>query len=115
NIKIFPSIRFECFLVLLKNCSFIIGNSSAGIHEAPVYGVPTLNLGTRQSNRFAHESIRNERFNEADILSAISAIEAGTRFPPSTYYGSGSSALRFLDALQGIWDTSTQKQFVDIG
>ena len=31
NIKLFPSIRFEYFLTLLKNADFIIGNSSLGI------------------------------------------------------------------------------------
>ena len=33
--RVFPSIRFEYFLSLLKHSDFIIGNSSAGIREAP--------------------------------------------------------------------------------
>ncbi len=49
--KIFPSIRFEYYLTLLKNSRFIIGNSSSGIIEAPYYGVSTINLGDRQKNR----------------------------------------------------------------
>ena len=49
--KIFPSLRFEYFLTLLKNAQFIIGNSSAGIREAPYYNVPIINIGTRQKNR----------------------------------------------------------------
>ena len=44
NFKIFKSMRFEYFLTLLKNCQFIIGNSSAGVREAPFYGVPALNI-----------------------------------------------------------------------
>ena len=48
NFKIIPSLRFEFFLSLLKNFSFIIGNSSCGIMEAPYYGVPTINIGNRQ-------------------------------------------------------------------
>lgn len=55
--RIFPSIRFEYFLTLLKNAKCIIGNSSVGIREAPVYGVPTINLGTRQNKRFEYSSI----------------------------------------------------------
>ncbi|MGL5507178.1 MAG: UDP-N-acetylglucosamine 2-epimerase, partial [Paraclostridium sp.] len=31
---IYPSMRFEYFLTLLKECEFIIGNSSSGIREA---------------------------------------------------------------------------------
>ena len=49
--RIFPSIRFEYYLTLLKNCRFIIGNSSSGIMEAPYYGVSTINIGDRQKNR----------------------------------------------------------------
>ncbi|MFZ0597346.1 MAG: UDP-N-acetylglucosamine 2-epimerase, partial [Flavobacterium sp.] len=48
--RIFPSLRFEYFLMLLKNSQFIIGNSSAGIREAPYYGIPIINIGTRQQN-----------------------------------------------------------------
>ena len=53
--KIYPSIRFEYFLVLLKQSELIIGNSSAGVREAPFYGVPTVNIGTRQHRRALNE------------------------------------------------------------
>jgi len=51
NIRVFPSVRFEAFLVLLKNSKFIIGNSSSLIRESPVFGVPSFNIGTRQLGR----------------------------------------------------------------
>jgi UDP-N-acetylglucosamine 2-epimerase (hydrolysing) len=35
----------------------IIGNSSAGIREAPYYGLPIINIGTRQQNRAVHADI----------------------------------------------------------
>ena len=59
RIKIFPSLRFEYFLRLLKESQFIIGNSSAGIREAPYYDVPTVNIGTRQNNRAQLDTIYN--------------------------------------------------------
>ena len=68
---IIKSFRFEYFLTLLKNSEFIIGNSSAGVREAPIYGVPTINIGNRQKNRFSHESIINVDFNEKKIIQAI--------------------------------------------
>ena len=40
--RIFPSLRFEYFLVILKNAQFTIGNSSAGVREAPYYNIPKL-------------------------------------------------------------------------
>ena len=51
NFKIIQSMRFEYYLTLLKNCRFIVGNSSSGIIEAPYFGVPSINLGNRQKNR----------------------------------------------------------------
>ena len=50
-VRIFPSLRFEYFLTLLKHSEYIIGNSSAAIREAPFYGIPTINIGTRQNNK----------------------------------------------------------------
>jgi len=39
------------FLDLLRNSDAIVGNSSAGIIEAPALGVPTINIGDRQKGR----------------------------------------------------------------
>ena len=64
--KIFESLRFERFVSLLKNSKFIIGNSSSGIYEAPVLGVPTINIGESQHKRLNSRAIKNlkiESFN----------------------------------------------------
>ena len=55
--RILPSMRFEHYLSLLKNSQLIIGNSSSGIIEAPYFGVPTINIGSRQNNRAKIKSI----------------------------------------------------------
>jgi len=68
---LYPSIRFEFFLSLLKHARFLIGNSSAGIREAPVYGLPCINIGTRQLNRFEHESINTIPCERQAIIDAI--------------------------------------------
>jgi UDP-N-acetylglucosamine 2-epimerase (hydrolysing) len=117
RIRMFPSIRFEKFLVLLKNADLILGNSSAGIREAPYYGLPTINIGTRQSNRAASGSnIINCECTKADILKAVK-LAKNVHLPPSDApYGSGNSAQLFADALaDGAFSRiSKQKQFVDI-
>lgn len=115
-IKIFPSLRFEYFLTLLKNADFIIGNSSAGIHEAPVYGVPTINIGTRQNNRLSYESIYNVDFDVPSIIDSIDQIAVKKRFPPCDHYGDGKSAEKFIKVLQleSVWQTSKQKRFKDL-
>lgn len=116
KIKIFPSLRFEYFLTLLRESNFIIGNSSAGIHEAPVYGVPTIDIGTRQKNRYDYESIQNVEFDVHEILSAVSKANKRKSFKPSKHYGIGNSAELFIEALSDklFWSTNQQKKFVDI-
>lgn len=116
RVKIFPSIRFEYFLTLLKYSNFIIGNSSTGIHEAPVYGVPTINIGTRQYKRFDYESINNVPFIQDNIQKAILEALHTYRFTPTNHYGNGNSAEGFLNALKSdtLWGTSQQKIFSDL-
>lgn len=114
--RIFPSIRFEKFLVLLKNASFILGNSSAGIREAPYYGLPTINIGTRQSNRAASNSnILNCDCEKGGILAAIQTAKDFKTLRPVTPYGVGNSADLFFGALSKdvFSKINKQKQFVD--
>ena len=42
---------------IIKNSNFIIGNSSSGIMEAPYYGVPTIDFGSRKKNRAKIKSV----------------------------------------------------------
>jgi UDP-N-acetylglucosamine 2-epimerase (hydrolysing) len=113
NIKLIPSMRFEHFLSLLKNASVIVGNSSAGIREAPVYGVPTVNIGTRQMNRFEYESIINVAYDKNAILEALGNLPQSVK--PSLHFGKGESAKLFFTQLnsKSLWETPRQKQFVD--
>jgi len=111
--RVLPSVRFEYFLTLLREARFIIGNSSSGIREAPVYGVPTIKIGSRQFNRFDYEGIVNVPEDHNAILAAIKARP--NRVPSVRPFGDGRSAERFLAILcsEQIWTTSTQKHFVD--
>ena len=116
KIKIIPSLRFEYFLTLLKNSSFIIGNSSAGIREAPYYSLPTINLGSRQKNRDINNSIFNLDFDVDKILEKINEL-GEVKFPKSSLnFGKGDSAIKFMKILENdaTWETKTQKQFMEI-
>ena len=114
NFRIYPSLRFEYFLTLLKNADFIIGNSSSGIIEAEIYSVPTINVGTRQKNRSSNESIMNVESKKEKILDSISKV-GGKEIKSSFSFGDGKSTKRFFDVIlsEKIWDVSIQKQFVE--
>lgn len=117
NFKIYPSIKFEYFLMLLKNSKFIIGNSSAGIREAEIYRIPAIDIGTRQNGRYSMNQngilhCREECYN---ILKAINNIN---NFKVNAYhcFGKGTSAIKFIEILKDdyIWQCEIQKKFIDV-
>ena len=115
NFKIFPSIRFEYFLTLLKNSKFIIGNSSCGIMEAPYYGIPTINLGDRQKNRVKNKNIININFKKNEIIKTIKKIEK-SKIKKNIFFGKGNADNIIIKILssQKFWETNFQKNFIDI-
>jgi UDP-N-acetylglucosamine 2-epimerase (hydrolysing) len=115
--KLFPSLRFEYFLKLLQESSFIIGNSSAGIREAPYYKIPTINIGSRQNNRHNGSSIINVSHHEDEILSAINSCrQLKLEEIDVSEFGDGNSNILFLNLLKTgvIWKVNCQKQFQDL-
>ena len=108
--------RFEYFLTLLKHADFVIGNSSVGIREAPVYAVPTINIGTRQENRFSYSTIVNVVAEKRTILDAISSIALIKTDEYCMHFGDGNSSNHFMRILQEekTWETSKQKLFYDM-
>jgi UDP-N-acetylglucosamine 2-epimerase (hydrolysing) len=112
--KVFPSIRFEYFLTLLKKSNFVIGNSSAGVREAPYYGVSTINIGNRQLNRAKSSKIINVPCNTLQILEALKRIPENLG-STTEKFGKGNSAKLFLDSLESfkVWSINHQKQFKD--
>ncbi|APY07541.1 UDP-N-acetylglucosamine 2-epimerase (hydrolyzing) [Winogradskyella sp. J14-2] len=114
--KVYPSIRFEYFLTLLKNSKFIIGNSSAGVREAPYYGIPTINIGSRQLNRVNSKKIINVACNTSEILQAFNQLGSISQDKKDNF-GDGNSAELFIRTLEStkVWSINHQKQFQNYG
>ena len=116
NFRIFPSIRFLYFLTILKHAKFILGNSSAAVREAEVFGTPAINIGSRQKNRSRNKEIINVEPKKDLILNAIQNIE-NIQFDAKSFFGYVENTTeKFLNVLQNplVWKISIQKQFIDI-
>lgn len=118
NFKIFPSLRFEYFLKLLQNSDFIIGNSSAGIREAPYYNIPTIDIGSRQNNRDKFDSIYNCSYSKKSILKHI-CLTLGNKITnkiSKSNFGDGNSNILFEKLLKTkrFWNTPRQKYFNEL-
>ena len=114
KIKIYPSMRFEYFLTTLKNATFILGNSSTGIRESPHFGVPSINLGSRQNKRVECDLVLNVRIEPKAIESALKRSREMLR-QPSKLFGTGNSAESFHKIVTdpAFWSCEPQKYFVD--
>ncbi|MEZ9576825.1 MULTISPECIES: UDP-N-acetylglucosamine 2-epimerase [unclassified Vibrio] len=114
RIRVFPSVRFESFLTLLKHAKIVIGNSSAGVREAPFYGIPSLDIGTRQKDRATAESIINVDNSSKEIVKALNR-EYSNKYAAYCEFGSGDSDKLFTESISKsqLWETAKQKVFVD--
>lgn len=113
---VYPSLRFEYFLTLLKNAEFMIGNSSAGVRETSIYGIPAIDIGSRQSGRYslADSNVQHVEEEEEEITSAI--LNYRNYRKVNHLYGEGNSTEKFLEIMkeEELWKFEIQKKFVDI-
>lgn len=111
-----PSMRFQYFSRLLQDAACIIGNSSAGVREAPFFGISTINIGDRQTNRSSAVSITN--VDATELLNNPSVILKvwNKRYPRCTEFGEGNAAPKFVDILSNdlFWEWPLQKVYNEI-
>ena len=106
-LHIFPSLGQRRFASLLKKATAMVGNSSSGIIEAPFFGVPVVNIGSRQAGRLRAENVLDVAYDQEAIRSAIvcalsdesfTARARGTRNP----YGDGHAGERIVEVLASL-------------
>jgi UDP-N-acetylglucosamine 2-epimerase (hydrolysing) len=114
--KLFPSLRFEYFLTLLRHANMIIGNSSAGIREAGVYATSAIDIGNRQKGRYTKDDaphVISVLASQESILTAMKQ-SAMLNLQPQSSFGKGDSVERFIKVLEDerLWEYRIQKQFI---
>lgn len=83
----FPSLGNDGYLGLMKEAALVIGNSSSGVIEAPLFGTPVVNIGHRQTGRRISPCVFNCEATLPDIRQAIGRIHG--RFKPDILPGTG--------------------------
>ncbi|MCU0828630.1 MAG: UDP-N-acetylglucosamine 2-epimerase [Tabrizicola sp.] len=113
--RLLPSMRFAHFSELMKNAACMVGNSSAGVREAPFLGLPSLDIGTRQSNRSDAPSVTACEASDRAIILDFLRHHWGRQVIPHNGFGEGTAAQRFVEALArpDFWTVSLQKAFRD--
>ncbi|MBQ2260794.1 MAG: UDP-N-acetylglucosamine 2-epimerase (hydrolyzing) [Loktanella sp.] len=113
--RVLPSMRFAHFSELMKNAAVMVGNSSAGVREAPFLGLPSLDIGTRQTNRAKSPSVFFADAANTDGIAQFLKDQWGKAYPRHDAFGGGSAAGRFATVLAdaAFWDAPLQKTFHD--
>ncbi|MEX1840486.1 UDP-N-acetylglucosamine 2-epimerase (hydrolyzing) [Enterobacter cloacae] len=113
-----PSLGQLRYLSALKHSTMVIGNSSSGIIEAPSFGVPTINIGSRQNGRLAADSVFNCLPNKNAIVEAIkAACQMKVKLNSvkiDNPYGEGDSSKKIINAVKAL-DFNPMKKFHDLG
>lgn len=98
----------------------MVGNSSSGIIEAPSFGLPVVNIGTRQTGRVRGANVIDVGYTRAEILSGIRAA-AQSEFRErlrqiENPYGQGQASQRIVDRLKSVPldDRLILKRFLDL-
>jgi GDP/UDP-N,N'-diacetylbacillosamine 2-epimerase (hydrolysing) len=102
--RIFANLKRGDYLGFLKHAACIVGNSSAGLLEAPTFGVPCVNIGRRQLNRVQGCNVINCGYDSASIRESVeracsSAFRRSLKGMVNPY-GDGRSAERILSILE---------------
>ena len=113
--RVLPSMRFAHFSELMKSAACMVGNSSAGVREAPFLGLASLDIGTRQANRSDAASVTACEAADSATIAGFLANQWGQRHSAHAGFGQGSAATRFVQVLAdpAFWDRPLQKAFQD--
>lgn len=113
--KILPSMRFNYFSELIKNCGIFVGNSSAGVRELPFLGICSIDIGSRQFRRSDSKSIFQISPYEKNSIIEVINQNWNKRFPKDLAYGVGNASKKFVEILSRdeIWNNPLQKNFRD--
>jgi UDP-hydrolysing UDP-N-acetyl-D-glucosamine 2-epimerase len=102
NIHFFKNMEPTDFLRLLVGSRCLVGNSSVGIRECAYLGVPTVNIGSRQSGRDRGRNVIDVGHDRDEIVAAVrrhlSLWEMG-RCESDPIYGTGQAGERIADLL----------------
>lgn len=84
-----------------------VGNSSSGIKETPVFGCPTINIGSRQEGRLRGENVLDIPYDSGEIVDAVKRCISDESlreqcFNTSNPYYLGDAGKKIADVLASV-------------
>jgi GDP/UDP-N,N'-diacetylbacillosamine 2-epimerase (hydrolysing) len=103
----YPSLSTDEFVNVYRNIGAIVGNSSSGIHESSTFGIPAVNIGTRQQDRERALNVIDVGYEKESIKAGIEKALFDIEYRKSIAnivnpYGDGKSAKRIIELLKTV-------------
>ncbi|MDI6736562.1 MAG: UDP-N-acetylglucosamine 2-epimerase [bacterium] len=107
NIQIYQNLNHPVYLRLLRIASVLVGNSSSGIIEAPSFGLPVVNVGSRNVGREHAENVIFVDYDKDQVLAGIKRTLFDEEFRErvkncTNPYGDGTASQRIVEVLANI-------------
>ena len=90
------------FMSFLTHAELLVGNSSAGIIEAASFGIPVINIGSRQNLRERNANVIDLPAEREPLLDGLQWAKNTGRFAPDNVYGDGQAGMRICNALKTL-------------
>ncbi len=100
KLRVLPSLGNRRYLSFMKQVVFVMGNSSSGIVEAPVLGVPVINIGDRQKGRHQCSNILQADPTPEGLRAAVKKAHDMGKCEPDFYWGDGHTAETILGIIK---------------
>jgi UDP-hydrolysing UDP-N-acetyl-D-glucosamine 2-epimerase len=119
--RLAPSLGERLYLSLLRHADLIVGNSSSALIEAPSFGLPAVNIGSRQRGRLRGANVIDVAPSRSEIVrgieSALSPEFRARARAAENPYGDGHAAPRIVEVLSRVRLDArlVQKRFADAG
>ena len=109
-IKVLKSLPRLEYLSLLKTASVLVGNSSSGIIDAPSFGLPAVNIGSRQEGRERGDNVIDIGCKREELRTAINKALTDKNFLKVVKkchnpYGDGKASIRIAETLSRTENT----------
>lgn len=118
--QVVENLGSEGYATALRLAAAMVGNSSSGMVEAASFGLPVVNVGTRQDGRVRGANVidcpvRREAIITALARALVPAFRASLAGMPNPY-GDGSAAAKIVDRLasEKLGDRLLVKRFHDL-
>ncbi len=98
-IRFYKNFPVETWVRLMASCACALGNSSAPLREGAFIGVPTVNIGSRQTGRDRAANVIDVACDRVAIVDAVRRQVAHGHYPSDHLYGDGGAAPRIAEIL----------------